>query len=253
MDAEERKCLEIEPLLAAYALEALEADEHEAVENHLADCLDCQRELEGFRTVSEGLLHVPIPRSPANSLRAGLIAKTASQSPKDRSTGTWLDRIKIHMPSQAVGFLLILLLITNGVLLSQSLLVQREIQEIRARDQVNQIALALSNSTSVQVVEVAGDGPNGTFLHNPDSTMAVLYLWDLEQLPSDRVYQAWLISPDGSRTSGGLLQPDPSSDLSVLLIQSPQPLSTYTGFGITVEPQGVSPGPTGPRILGAEL
>jgi anti-sigma-K factor RskA len=67
----------------------------------------------------------------------------------------------------------------------------------------------------------------------------------LEPLGPDQQYQLWLIK-DG-RISGGVF--DVGDDgYGSLTVRAPDPLDSYT-FGVTVEPAGGSPGPTGPRVL----
>jgi anti-sigma-K factor RskA len=34
-------------------------------------------------------------------------------------------------------------------------------------------------------------------------------------------------------------------------VVAPQPLDTYSALGITIEPAGGSPAPTGPKVLGS--
>jgi anti-sigma-K factor RskA len=93
----------------------------------------------------------------------------------------------------------------------------------------------------------------GSVVYDPQFTMAVAYLWGLTPLPSNQIYQAWLVHPDGARTSAGLLEPDAESNFAVLVIEAPTPLSDFAGFGMTIEPAGGSPGPTGPKVAGADL
>jgi anti-sigma-K factor RskA len=61
----------------------------------------------------------------------------------------------------------------------------------------------------------------------------------------------WLIQ-DGQRTSGGVFSVS-DEGYGSLWISSPEPLATYSAFGITIEPAGGSPGPTGDKVLGSPL
>jgi anti-sigma-K factor RskA len=61
----------------------------------------------------------------------------------------------------------------------------------------------------------------------------------------------WLIE-NGQRTSGGVFSVS-QEGYGSLRVSSPQPLSNYSAFGITVEPVGGSPGPTGNKVLGSPL
>jgi hypothetical protein len=57
------------------------------------------------------------------------------------------------------------------------------------------------------------------------------------------------LNSDGLRTSGGVFAVNPEG-YGALWISSPEPLSSYPAFGITIEPVGGSPGPTGEKVLG---
>ncbi|MGH2872076.1 MAG: zf-HC2 domain-containing protein, partial [Solirubrobacteraceae bacterium] len=46
---------EIEELLGAYALDAVDPDERAAVDSHLAECLRCRAEVDRHRQIAAGL------------------------------------------------------------------------------------------------------------------------------------------------------------------------------------------------------
>ena len=57
---------------------------------------------------------------------------------------------------------------------------------------------------------------------------------------------------DGKRSSGGVFSVQ-DNGYGVLKIDSPLPLIEYQTFGVTIEPFGGSPGPTGKKVLGGSL
>ena len=73
----------------------------------------------------------------------------------------------------------------------------------------------------------------------------------LPPLDATHQYQLWLIR-DGQRTSGGVFH-SYASGYGVLWIHAEQPLVSFDGFGVTVEPSGGSPDPTGDKIMGGNL
>jgi anti-sigma-K factor RskA len=73
----------------------------------------------------------------------------------------------------------------------------------------------------------------------------------LGALSPEQQYQLWLIQ-DGKRTSGGVFSVS-SEGYASLVIASPLPLDAYSAFGVTIEPQGGSPAPTGEKVLGGNL
>ena len=93
---------------------------------------------------------------------------------------------------------------------------------------------------AVGMLVVSRDGEHGTLIVD-----GLPVLDELSQ------YQLWLIR-DGQRSNGGIFSVD-EEGYGSLWISSPDPLLSYSSFGITVEPAGGSPGPTGDKVLGGEL
>jgi anti-sigma-K factor RskA len=91
----------------------------------------------------------------------------------------------------------------------------------------------------------------GTLVISGDGEYGTLVVDGLPALDPDRQYQLWLIR-DGQRTSGGVFSVNPEG-YGALWISSPEPLSSYPAFGITIEPEGGSSGPTGDKVLGGSL
>ena len=89
------------------------------------------------------------------------------------------------------------------------------------------------------VIYISADGQNGAIIVDK-----------MPQLGEAQQYQLWLIA-DGQRTSGAVFSV-PADGYQTVLVESPRPLREYGAFGITVEPAGGSPGPTGDRVLGSE-
>lgn len=89
----------------------------------------------------------------------------------------------------------------------------------------------------------------GTLTIDPNNGQSgVLVVRDLPPLVGGS-YQLWLIK-DGKRTDGGVFNTDAMGSHQ-LSIQAPIPLNSYQAFGITIEPDGGSPGPTGNKVMGS--
>ena len=76
-----------------------------------------------------------------------------------------------------------------------------------------------------------------------------LVVEDLPALDANHQYQLWLIDRDGQRTSGAVFSVD-AEGYGTTMVTSPLPLTSYVAFGVTAEPIGGSPGPTGQKVLG---
>ena len=80
---------------------------------------------------------------------------------------------------------------------------------------------------------------------------AVLLTLDLPPLPPDKVYQVWLIK-GGRGFDSGVFTVD-SNGYGQTIIQLFAPLGWFDAIGITIEPSGGSPGPTGDSVLKGDL
>jgi anti-sigma-K factor RskA len=74
-------------------------------------------------------------------------------------------------------------------------------------------------------------------------------MWHLPELSEEKIYQIWLIQPDGHRVSAGLFRPQADLDYTTQPVYAKQDISQFTGVGVTVEPAGGSEEPTGPRLF----
>ena len=109
-----------------------------------------------------------------------------------------------------------------------------------------------------ELITVALNGtkiaPNaaGMLVMDTHGEYGVLVVDSLPQLTNDQQYQLWLIE-DGQRTSGGIFSVNEGGYGSIVLVSPQRPLTEYPSFGITIEPAGGSPGPTGDKVLGGEF
>jgi hypothetical protein len=110
--------------------------------------------------------------------------------------------------------------------------------------------LAAPDSRRALLLTDAGEG-RGVLLLQAATAHAMLMVQDLPPLPSNRVYQLWLIR-NGRRDNGGMFQVD-ERGYGMLEVDAPRTLEAYQAVGITEEPAGGSPGPTSRRLLGGRL
>jgi len=217
--------------LPAYALDALNPEERQGVEEHVRACPTCQAELTAYLDALAALAQaVPAVEPPAR-LRQAVMEQVRPSRP------SWpvalLSSARLAWSLAAV--LLLVSLALGGALLLQSL--QPEPATFR----------------SVTLLgDAAAPDARGLMIISPDGSTGTLVVDDLPPLPEDRQYQLWLIQPDGERASGGVFSVD-ADGYGALVIEAPRPLAEYPRFGITVEPVGGSPGPTGPRVMAGEL
>lgn len=231
-------------LIPGFALNSLNEYETRLVSEHLGRCDACRAELEAYRRVADELyLAVPHVIPPPelkqrlmNSLPGELTpaaarnTAAAKQPARPAPNRRWGLR-----PAWALaGMLLVTLLAVGNIWLWQRLR-----------------TLEASTPEYFRVVSLAGTenapGATGVLVMDSDGDHGTLVVDGLPVLDPEQQYQLWLIR-DGQRKSAGVFSVSPEGYGS-LMVESDQPLYTASGFGITVEPAGGSPGPTGARVM----
>jgi len=230
-------------LIPAYALDCLDQDDELLVADHLAGCAACRAELEEYQAVVEDLPLAMVASQPPPRLRENILqqarqskeAAAAAQksAPPRQSRPIW------SAPAFSFLSLVIVLLLgaSNLLLWSRLNAVERQSQE-SLRTVTLQGTAITPQATGMLVISV--DGEHGT-----------LVVDRLPVLDESQQYQLWLIR-DGMRTSGGIFSVD-EYGYGAVWVHAPDPLASYPAFGITIEPAGGSPGPTGDKVLGGEL
>jgi anti-sigma-K factor RskA len=239
------QCLPFLENIPAYALGALDADEAAALEAHLLNCDSCAQELAAYHAVSATLLAAIPPRQPPAALRQRLRGHLSGTQAK-----TLRPAWKVSFGRLALGLAVLLLVAINIFAVIQLQAVQRAQAQAAQQLQTGQAALAMLAYPDTKSVPInAAAGLTGTLLIDKEHNAAVIILWNLPPLPESQTYQAWLVDPKGDRTSAGLFRPVPGQALTTQAITVTQGLSGFTGLGVTVEPAGGAPTPTGPRLF----
>lgn len=223
--------------LSAYALGILQEGELQLVERHLAGCPLCRAEVVELREAAAKLALLSPQVEPPARLKRQIMDRVAPvQKSRRTSLGQWLRNLK---PAWGIAALAViaLLVISNLVLW----------QQVRT--------LADKTPQSFQVASLSGLGSGtesrGVMIVTQSGRFGTLVVDRLPTLGSDQQYQLWLIL-DGERTSGGVFSVD-YYGYGAMVIHAPRPLNEYTSFGVTVEPAGGSPAPTGEKVLGGEF
>lgn len=240
----------ITELLPAYALDILEEEQIFQVEAHLAGCPACHRELEGYLRVVERLpLGAPEVQPPpdlkrrllANLPQSSTVRPAGDKAAPARGGGqTLADVLRRLWPVLGAASLVLVL----GLAISNLLLWQ----QVRGFQ-------AARREAALGVVDLSGTeyamGATGVIVISMDGEHGTLVVDRLPVLGEDQEYQLWLIRGD-TRDSGGVFSVGEDGYGSVW-VHAPDPLASYPEFGVTVEPAGGSPGPTGPRVLGGAI
>jgi anti-sigma-K factor RskA len=230
-------------LLPGYALGCLDAPEEGQVAEHLASCEHCRAELKRYEWVAAELPMALEISAPPPDLKARILTRACqSAQPDPQPLSAW-QRFRGALQRSApawglAGLAVVILLAVSNLLLWQRL----GRVESAAQASLRTVALASTDFTP---------GATGELVISRDGEYGVLVVDGLPSLDEARQYQLWLIQ-DGQRTSGGVFSVNPEG-YGVLYITSPNPLASYQAVGITIEPAGGSPGPTGEKVLGGDL
>jgi anti-sigma-K factor RskA len=229
-------------LLPAYVLDALTEEETGQVAEHLVTCHTCQAELARLQQVADDLPLALTQTDPPARVKLSLMTAIHSrQLGAAPSTGPafWQKLVGFfRMPLPAIGVALIVVLALGNIFLFRQL------------NLANQ-----PSSNSMQVIALANtqNAPNaeGTLIINQRGDYGTLVVDKLAQLDPSQQYQIWLLI-DGQRTSGGIFSVN-NDGYASLEIMAPLPLAQYDSVGITIEPSGGSPAPTGAKVLGGAI
>jgi anti-sigma-K factor RskA len=245
-------------LLPGYALGILDDEDRLHVTTHLMKCSICARELKTYSAATDQLAFGVQLESPDPNLKMKVLqsveAAARTSAPVEHDSrlpffgkigANWQESLRILLGRQAglalavLAIFLVLFLGINNYLLWQ---------------QVNDLQVRLPGD-NVQFIRLDGTdkAPEsiGYMIVFKNNRYGSLTVENVPVLDEAYQYQIWLMK-DGERTNGGVFSVN-DSGYGVLQVYSKQPLEIYDSFGITIEPAGGSPEPTGERILDGGL
>jgi anti-sigma-K factor RskA len=235
----------VSDLLPGYCLGCLDPDEAARVQRHTADCPSCREELAAMDAVA-GRVAVSLPGAePSRDLEDSLMARIAAASPHlspaprptavARSPAAGGARSFLQSPAWGIAAVVLVLVLGAGNI----------VQFLRTPAAPRQ-AGAPGLTTIVLVGVDTGQGAYGTVVLDTEDNGGVLAMRGLPRLDASHQYQLWLVSGT-ERRSGGVFSVD-KDGYGNLLLTIPKDFRGFTRLGISVEPAGGSPAPTGARV-----
>ena len=241
-------CRDIEVLLAAHAFAALEPDEHEAVETHLAGCADCRRacrqltELPGLLDLA-GSTEARIASPPPLLEASVLAALPAGGEPRHRHRRRFARRPSPHGTAprwRGVGGQSVALALTAVLALVVIGVTQLPASSPRSA----RLTLAPSPlAPASRAVAILRPHPWG-----PEVDLQAQHLTPTHGTQIDEM---WFVSPRG-RVSAGTFTVGTQGHVTVTLATAAH-VGQYRTLGVTLEPDGLNPARRGPNILHANL
>ncbi|ACZ86230.1 anti-sigma factor [Streptosporangium roseum] len=242
---------DLHTLSGAYALHALPEPEVALFEDHMARCEACAVEVRGLSETAARLAAGATEAPPA-SLRARVMAQIAEvrQEPplldvraepppgevvRLEPRSAWRGRVAMGL-AVAVSAAAVVL----GVV---------AVDARRERDALRQVVAVIAAPDARTVRHPVSSGGTGTMVMSPSEGKMVFTARGLPPLPASRVYELWLMGPDGVRPAG-LLERTAGGDTVPVMAT---PLRGDDRLGLTVEPAGGSDQPTTAPIMVADL
>lgn len=238
-------------LAAAYALDALDPEERRRFEAHYPTCEICSDEVHEHRETA-ALLTAPTSTSPTPELRERVlaeIARTRQIAPQvpdrvvDLADQRW-SRTGVSWPSAVLGAAAALLIAVVGVVALRggpAEVPDTDLVALLSAPDATVSALAGGDAGS----DAAGSGMVSVVWSLERGTVAVV--GDGLAAPDvDETYALWALDEDGNAAPSLLFDTDGDGTVTVvgdLAVASGD--GGPSGWGVTIEPAGGSPQPTG--------
>jgi anti-sigma-K factor RskA len=241
---------EVHTLTGAYVCDALGRDERAAFEAHMDQCPECAAEVRELREVAAIMAAAVAQRPPASLKTAldGRIAVTRQVPPvTEEAVGDGRDR-RQRGPARRIR---------AGWAVAAALALVAAGLGWRTVDQQHQINALSTQTTQISRLLAAPDayaarvpvtgGGSALIVDSRSGNEAAVTFTGLANAPEGKTYQLWLMAPDGSARSVGLMRAAPATPVFVA------GLGGESQVGMTIEPAGGSARPTTAPVMVAAL
>jgi anti-sigma-K factor RskA len=249
-------------MIPAHAMSALDSADDRALTNHLAQCAECQKELDDWQQTAAGLALSSSPAEPSVLVRQRILSqiraeREESATPKvipfkSPERNIWSSFGSLGAIAAAVLFVLMLGYLI--VLLRENRAMRNELQGLFAENQKIQqdlklVKLLQTPGTKVMELSATSAAPGATAKLAFDQSGHAMVMTDgLPAAPAGKEYQLWYMVAGKPPMRGKTFSTD-SHGKGMLEDQLPPVALNATGFAVTLEPQGGSESPTMPIYL----
>lgn len=249
---------DIHGLVGAYAVDAIDEQERDAFELHLAECPECQAEVANLReaaaqlslmsetappssmrdAVLAGIRTVrplpPLEEQPGGPLASGPVGglSPAAEAPTAAETNVVQLRTRRRMTAWLASAAAAAVFLVGGIAWSP--------WDNGSSGTVSPTEQVLAAKDAQRYEKVIG-GAKATIVRSVSLGKAVIIADHMPAAPEGKDFQLWFDQPNRGMVSAGVM-PHGSADTVTVLLSGDA--ATATGAGITVEPAGGSTAPT---------
>jgi anti-sigma-K factor RskA len=240
-----------------YALGALDAEEAQGFEAHLAACPQCARKAAEARG-RMALLALAAPlQSPSPAVKRRLMRQIREDAPVSRlsykapsASGHWWA-FGWATGAAALAAITVFLWIGNNRMRMELEALREATRQEQVEIQRSRALMALLSAPDRVDVALApgaeAPGAQARVLYSASQGL-VFSAENLPAAPEGKTYQLWLVPTNGNPISAGVFHPNAAGKASILLPLLPAGVAAKA-FAVTVEPAGGVPQPTGPKVL----
>jgi anti-sigma-K factor RskA len=246
--------------LALYALGSLDGEARTNLEKHLDSCSGCRQELEALRGDTALLAMTAGGPKPPQRARKRLLDAIAKEA---RPTAAAIPVRRFNWWAAfawaaALGmFVVVIQLRRQNAALQEavsslgSVVGSQTIELENARRVVD--TLTAPEAQAVTLVTSKNPQPQGKAFYLKNRSGLVFVANNLAPLPPDKIYELWLIQPNGSPVAAGLFKPDAKGNATVVNPPGlPAGVEAKT-FAVTLEPaSGSHDAPRGTGVMAGE-
>lgn len=185
----------IHELTAAYALDALDAEERTAYEAHLSGCEPCRKELSSFWEVTAALALESTGPEPAPELRERILASVRAEP----QNVVLLRRRPAYTPMRMLGAVAAVAAVVAIALGAWALTLNGRLGNANERLAAERTSLSIVSDPSARTVALAkGEGK----LVVASGGKAVMIVDGLSRAPSGKTYELWVIMGTTPKRAG---------------------------------------------------
>jgi anti-sigma-K factor RskA len=249
-------------MIPAHALSALDWTDDRALNDHLAQCVECRQELNEWQRTAAAVAFTSSPAEPSPLLRERILSQIRSE--RDESITPKIVPLK---PTQkniwssfgslgavAAAVLFVFLLGYLFLLWRENRAIRQEVETLRQENQLIQDDIKMVKwlqRPGTKLMDLSGTASApGAFakVGLDQSGHAMVMTSGLPAPPAGKEYQLWFIVGDKPPMRGKTFSTD-SHGKAMLEDQLPDVALKSAGFAVTLEPRGGSDSPTMPIYL----